>query len=93
MATTAAAQSDERIREEEERATLQENQVQDELDRKTDSLLTEIGGFGRYQMFILGTYLCYTKSMAIIMLNLSFLEKVPREYFCVFEGSTNSVPC
>ena len=31
--------------------------------------------------------------MAIIMLNLSFLEKVPEEYFCVYEGSSESVSC
>lgn len=31
--------------------------------------------------------------MAIIMLNLSFLEKVPREFFCVYVGSSESVSC
>ena len=39
------------------------------------------------------TYLCYTKCIATMMLNLSFLEKVPQEYFCVYEGSTDSFPC
>ena len=28
-----------------------------------------------------------------MMINLSFLEKVPKEYFCVYEGSPESVPC
>ena len=60
-----------------------------------DQVLREVGGFGKFQIFITFVYLCYTKSIATIMLNLSFLEKVPQEYFCVYEGSnTNeSVPC
>ena len=32
-------------------------------------------------------------SIQIIILNLSYLEKVPKEYFCVFEGSPEPQVC
>ena len=56
-------------------------------------MFNKIGGFGLYQFLLTATYFCLNKSVMLILLSLSYLEKVPREYFCTYEGSDDPVSC
>ena len=58
---------------------------QEPLDRLTDGVLRDVGGFGRFQFLIACAYFLYNKSVMLIVLSLSFLEKVPSEYLCLYE--------
>ena len=56
------------------------------LDKKIDQVLEKVGGFGRFQWFIVISYFLINKSSHLISMSLSFLTKVPEEYFCLYEG-------
>ena len=71
------------------RSRLSEKQ-QEEIDKKVDSLLEGCGGFGRFQWFITISYLLANMSVMLIMMAMSFLTKVPEEYFCEYAGSSGS---
>ena len=62
---------------------------QESLDKRTDKLFEIVGGFGRYQILMNLIYVLYNKSVHLILLSLSFLEKVPKEYFCAYEDAPN----
>jgi len=63
------------------------------LDENLDKLYERLGGFGRYQLFLSITYVFLNKSIMIMVLVLSFLTKVPREYYCTYEGSEETSIC
>ena len=44
-------------------------------------------------MFIIINFLLAVIGPIMIFLSLSFLTKVPDEYFCIYEGETESVSC
>ena len=53
-----------------------------------------IGGFGRYQLFLNINKLFSSKfSTEFLLIALAYLEKVPEEYFCVYQGSTEAISC
>lgn len=60
------------------------------MSDKVDDLYVKLGGFSRYQVFILMVYLCSSKSIGLIIVNMSYLEKVPDEYFCTYEKDPSS---
>ena len=66
---------------------------QEKLDEKIDQVLDEAGGSGRFQWFLFLSFLLVNKSGMLIMMSMSFLTKVPSEYFCVYEGSDDEVSC
>lgn len=47
-------------------------------------MYVDLGGFGKYQTILTVCYILCNKAIAIILINLSFLEKVPSEYFCTY---------
>ena len=59
---------------------------QETLDRRTDEVFKSIGGFSYFQLFISTCYVLYNKSVMLVILSLSYLEKVPTEYVCTYEG-------
>ena len=72
----------------------QEEQEQNEFEKKTEKIFEELGGFGRYQFYLLFTYTLSVKtSLEFILMSLNYLEKVPQQYFCVYEGSIEEISC
>ena len=43
-------------------------------------------------MFLAGTYFFNIKSTTWLMVMLCYLQKVPREYFCIYKGSERHEP-
>ena len=66
---------------------------QEKIDEKIDQLLEDSGGFGTFQWFLFISFLMVNKSTMLIIMAMSFLTKVPEEYFCVYEGSDEEVSC
>ena len=56
-------------------------------------MFTQTGGFGAWQWFLSVSYWFNNKSIMILILALAYLQKVPKEYFCVYEGSSDPVSC
>ena len=63
------------------------------LNEKIDGLLEEIGGFGFYQALISFAFLAQDMPVAILLKNMSYFTKAPKEYICVFEDSDEPRSC
>lgn len=63
------------------------------LDVKIDKVLASTGGFGRYQIMVLASMTCFTIGVGSFMSNLSYLEKIPREYVCTYKGLSEPKIC
>ena len=57
---------------------------EEKLDQKIDEVFTQTGGFGAWQWFLSVSYWMNNKSIMILILALAYLQKVPKEYFCVY---------
>lgn len=69
------------------------NDADRELDRKIDVVFEAIGGFGKHQSFVVISMVSFLSSIAMFCGNLSYLEMVPREYYCTYEGSDEAKLC
>ena len=63
---------------------------QEDIDQRVDQVIADVGGFGRYQWLVLASYFCFNKSVALLLVSMSFLSKVPQEYFCKYANSPNT---
>jgi len=66
---------------------------EEQLDKGVDAIFNETGGFGRFQWLLSVTYWLNNKSVMLLILALAYLQKVPKEYFCVYEGEMEPVSC
>ena len=71
-----------------------EQQEQQKLiDKRFDKVLKSIGGYSYHQLFITIMLVLFNKGVHLVIMNLSYLEKVPKEYFCTYEGSEEPQLC
>ena len=63
------------------------------LDDKLDSVFERLGGFGRYQLFLSITFVLMRNSVSLFFNSVSYLTKVPEEYYCTYAGSEQSFSC
>ena len=61
----------------------------DPLDKRFDRMLTSIGGLGRWQWLVIFTFFLCIDGVNFYMYQMGYLELVPKEYFCLYEGSTS----
>ena len=66
---------------------------EEQLDLKIDKVINETGGFGLFQCFLSVSYFINNKSVMLLIVSLAYLQKVPQEYFCTYEGSEEPVKC
>ena len=72
---------------------LEENAREEVLDQKVDTVLEETGRFGRYQWFLASTYFFNIKSTTLLIMSLAYQQKIPKEYFCIYQGSEVQQSC
>ena len=65
----------------------------EQYKKSYDDLLTELGGFGRFQFFLFFSMLCCFVGVNFFIYNISFFELEPEHYTCVYTDSPNPVPC
>ena len=58
-----------------------------------DTLLNQLGGFSKYQVFIFAVCISCVNGFNIIVYDLSFLEKMPEEFYCRYEDIEQEVKC
>ena len=64
------------------------------MDARLEAILDSIGGFGRHQVWIFLVIFFSCNGLNVIIYNLNYLEKIPQEFFCVYENSpTTTVSC
>ena len=63
------------------------------MDEKLDKFFDKLGGFGLYQLFLSFTFLITFFGAYALIVMLSYLTKVPQQYFCTYEGSSEAQIC
>lgn len=63
------------------------------IDKRFDKVLKRTGGFGNHQMFVVTVLALINQGVHLVLVNMSYLQKVPREYFCTYRGSPDPVSC
>ena len=57
---------------------------QKSIEKIMDQLFCDLGGFGRYQIFMCFNFFCQNTGVYALLVSLSYLEKIPHEYFCTY---------